>query len=93
MQITEALQQHNTDRAPAEGQHHQTTKSQSSLQHQANGMQAVCRPLVDSAKQWEEVAAAEYAADGDMQGWQQDNATPESSEDKFLKVLTGSVRL
>lgn len=47
----------------------------------------VYRPLVDSVKVWESIAAAEYAFDGVLDGWDSDSETPpESAEDKYLQV-------
>lgn len=57
------------------------------VQQQANPILNICQPLVDKVKLWEDVAAAEYAADGDLQGWHPHQARNESSEDQYLKVL------
>lgn len=52
-----------------------------------NAAADVCRPLVDSVKLWESIAAKEYAFDGVMDGWDSDSeAPPESAEDKYLQV-------
>ena len=48
----------------------------------------ICRPLVDSVKAWENIAAAEYGFDGVMEGWEGDSKqAAENSEDKFLQVM------
>lgn len=48
----------------------------------------ICRPLVDSVKAWESIAAAEYGFDGVMEGWDTDSKkAAETSEDKFLQVM------
>lgn len=47
----------------------------------------ICRPLVDSVMVWEGIAAAEYAFDGVLDGWDSDSEMPrESVEDKYLQV-------
>ena len=52
-----------------------------------NAAADVCRPLVDSVKVWESIAAAEYAFDGNLDGWDSDSETPpDSAEDKYLQV-------
>ncbi len=50
-------------------------------------MEDVCRPLIDQVKAWEGIAAAVYAVDGSMDGWDDDNKKPQSSEDKYLLVI------
>ena len=40
------------------------------VQQQANAVEKICQPLVDQVKLCEKVAAAECAADGDVQGWE-----------------------
>ena len=56
------------------------------MQQQANAVEKVCQPLVDQVKLWEEVAAAEYAADGDVQGWEAEQQVAQSSEDRYIQV-------
>ncbi|DBB00652.1 TPA: hypothetical protein ACH3X3_002330 [Trebouxia sp. C0006] len=51
---------------------------------QSNAVEDVCRPLIDQVKAWEGIAAAVYAVDGSMDGWDDDNKKPQSSEDKYL---------
>lgn len=56
------------------------------VQHPNNAAD-ICRPLVDSVKVWEGIAAAEYAFDGVLDGWDSDSEMPqESAEDKYLQV-------
>lgn len=56
------------------------------LQH-PNTAANICRPLVDSVKMWESIAATEYAFDGVLDGWDSDSEAPaESAEDKYLQV-------
>ncbi len=38
-------------------------------------------------KAWEGIAAAEYAVDGSMDGWDDDKKQSQSSEDKYLLVI------
>jgi len=54
---------------------------------QSNAVEDVCRPLVDQVKAWEGIAAAEYAVDGSMDGWDDDKKQSQSSEDKYLLVI------
>ena len=64
--------------------------SRPQLQQQVNGMGSICEPLVDKLQMWEGVAAAEYAADGDMQGWEaEERKVGRSSEDSYLEVRLG----
>ena len=54
-----------------------------------NAAAEICRPIVDSVKVWESIAAAEYALDGVLDGWDSDSELempPESAEDKYLQV-------
>ena len=54
-----------------------------------NAAAEICRPLVDSVKVWERIAAAEYALDGVLDGWESDSEMPlESAEDKYLQAST-----
>jgi len=53
---------------------------------QCNAVEDICRPLVDQVKAWEGIAAAQYAIDGGMDGWDSDDPPPETSEDKYLQV-------
>ena len=85
MQISEAPKQAVMHSEANQDQSAAARKAQ--VQQQANAIASVCQPLVDKVKLWEDVAAAEYAADGSMQGWHPDQAVTESSEDKYLKVL------
>ncbi len=50
-------------------------------------MEDVCQPLTDQVKAWEGIAAAEYAVDGSMDGWDDDKKQSQSSEDKYLQVF------
>ena len=59
------------------------------LQQQVNAMDSICQPLVDKLQLWAGVAAAEYAADGDMQGWEAEEGKAGSSEDSYIKVRLG----
>lgn len=61
--------------------------SQSITTQRPNAAADICRPLVDSVKAWEGIAAAEYAFDGVVDGWDSDSEMPqESAEDKYLQV-------
>lgn len=69
------------------GTGHSTT-----LQH-PNTAADICRPLVDSVKAWESIAATEYAFDGMLDGWDSDSEAPaESAEDKYLQVQNNMYR-
>ncbi|KAL3147634.1 hypothetical protein ABBQ38_014684 [Trebouxia sp. C0009 RCD-2024] len=63
------------------GNGHSTT-----LQH-PNTAADICRPLRDSVKAWESIAATQYAFDGVLDGWDSDSEAPaESAEDKYLQA-------
>ena len=50
-------------------------------------MEDVCRPLIDQVQAWEGIAAAEYAVDGSMDGWDDDKIKYQSSEDSTFRYL------
>ena len=56
------------------------------LLQQSNGLEDICRPIVDQVKAWEGIAAAQFGLEGGMDGWDSDTPDPESSEDKYLKA-------
>lgn len=69
------------------GNGHSTT-----LQH-PNTAADICRPLRDSVKAWESIAATQYAFDGVLDGWDSDSEAPaESAEDKYLQVQNDMYR-
>ena len=54
---------------------------------ESSTVEDICRPLVDSVKVWEGIAAAEYGLDGVMEGWEDAAAKPpETAEDKYFQV-------
>lgn len=88
LQISEIVKDANKSDNKANCNSSVTSVRQNPLQQQANAIASICQPLVDKVKLWEQVAAAEYAADGDAEGWHPHEAPVESSEDKYMKVCT-----